>query len=424
MSNRFKKFRIEVLGCRTNQYEAQGFRDQLKALGYEEAEGEERADLCLVNSCTVTQGADSASRREIRKLVRQNPGSKVVVTGCLATRRPDLVGAIEGVTHVVDNSRKEALLEEVLLEELPSQENWPEFKINRFEGHSRAFVKVQDGCNSFCTYCIIPYVRGRSRSRTPEAILSEIEGLVSSGHKEVVITGINVGDFESEGMRLAELMRKVDQVPGIQRVRLSSIDPDEVDDALLQAILEGSHTCHSMHIVLQAGSNAVLKRMNRKYTKQIFLETIERIRAASSDFTFTTDVIFGFPGESEADFEETLSLIEAIEFAKVHFFPYSKRERTRAASYPGQIDAQTLMRRKERIKEVSARSEFSLRNRFLGKRMELLLEGRDESDPELIWGHTANFLKVAVRSKELAPNSLVEVDLIENGPHFLTGRAL
>ena len=287
-----KKYKVATLGCRTNQYESEAYASQLRALGYEEAQGDEKAEICIVNTCTVTEGADSSSRHQIRQFHRQHPGSKLVVTGCLAERIPAEILAMDGVSHVVRNQEKENLLQKVFPEE-----EMPEFKIDQFAAHTRAFVKVQDGCNSFCTYCVIPYVRGRSRSRPLPEIVDEIKGLVQNGYKEVVLTGINIGDFAAEtGERLDGLIRIVDGIDGLERIRVSSIDPDEVDDALMDAVLSGKKTCPSFHIVLQAGSNVTLKRMNRKYTKQIFLETIAKLKKASPSFTFTTDVIVGFPG--------------------------------------------------------------------------------------------------------------------------------
>lgn len=414
MFSKEKTYKVAVLGCRTNQYEAQGFRDQLQKMGFREATGEEQAALCIVNTCTVTEGADSSSRHEIRKLIKENPEARVVVTGCLAERKPELISSIPGVNLVISNAKKENLLAHLF----PEEEDLPEFRIESFEGHTRAFVKVQDGCNSFCTYCIIPYVRGRSRSRSIESVLSEVKNLVENGTKEVVITGINVGDFDGGGS-LADLISAVDSVEGIKRVRLSSIDPDEVDDNLLNAILKGKHTCHSMHIVLQSGSNVILKRMNRKYTRQIFLETIERVQKASPDFTFTTDVIWGFPGETESDFEETLSMIREVGFAKVHYFPFSARERTRAFAFPGRVSQEIMQERRKQIMKTSAASAMSVRNRFLGRKMQILTES---SEGNLIFGHTDNFLKVACEKGNLEANQLIEVELVENNIDYLIGK--
>lgn len=406
-----KTFRLATLGCRTNQYETQAYRDQLLAMGYQEAEEGEAAELCIVNTCTVTDSADQSSRHQIRKLIRQNPGGRVVVTGCSAERRPDLIQQIGGVTRVVPNAAKERLVADLFPEE-----EIPEFSIKRFEAHTRAFVKVQDGCNSYCTYCIIPYVRGRSRSRKIEDIVREVESLVESGYKEVVITGINVGDFEDAGKGLADLVRAVDDVSGIARVRISSIDPDEVDDNLMDAVINGKHTCNSLHLVLQSGSNVVLKRMNRKYTRQIFLESVEKLKKASPDFTFTTDVIVGFPGETESDFQETLDVIRQVQFAKVHMFPYSPRERTRAALYPHQISQEVMEERRNHVLRLAEEVAFKLRNEYVGRTMSVLTES---GEGEFLMGHTENFLSVKLPAAGLRPNELVTATFIKNTPDGL-----
>lgn len=417
-----KKFKIVTLGCRTNQYESQAYRDQLEALGYSEAENHESAEICIVNTCTVTESADSSSRHAIRQLGRDHPGSQLLVTGCFAERQPQTVKQLDGVTHVVPNAEKENLLSKIFPED-----SIPEFSIKHFDSHTRAFVKVQDGCNSFCTYCIIPYVRGRSRSRTPEDVLSEVRNLIASGYKEIVITGINVGDYDGgvakgeKSITLANLIRLVDKEPGLERLRVSSIDPDEVDDDLADAILNGKTTCHSMHIVLQSGSNVILKRMNRKYTRQVFLETIERLTKASPNFTFTTDIIVGFPGETDTDFMDTLTVMQEVKFAKVHMFPYSDRPRTRSMLMPNKVPTDVIKFRKQEILRLSEKIAFELREKYVGSRMWVLTESRDKERPHLISGHTENFLLVLIENAHLESNQLVEVDLVANTPEGLIG---
>lgn len=417
-----KRFVIATLGCRTNQYESAAYAKQLRELGYEEAQEGEAADLCIVNTCTVTESADSSSRREIRKLARAHSGGRILVTGCLADRAFDELTQIEGVETVVRNKEKEGLLKLV-----HPEGDLPEFAIDSFGGHTRAFVKVQDGCNSFCTYCIIPYVRGRSRSRRLESVVKEVKELIQNGYKEVVITGINVGDFDGapeEGeapLRLSGLVRAIDQIEGLERLRISSIDPDEVDDDLLDAVINGKRTCHSLHIVLQAGSNAILKRMNRKYTRQMFLEAVEKCKQADPDFTFTTDVIVGFPGETEADFQETLDLIEQVRFAKVHMFPYSKRERTKAAQYLDSIPDNVKQERKQKVLKAAEKVAYHLRAAYVGRSLPVLLESADPHDPSWITGHTENFLFVRLRSEGLQPNEIIEVTFVENRPDGLIG---
>jgi len=411
-----KKFKVVTLGCRTNQYESQGYTDQLRQMGYAVAGEGEEADLCIVNTCTVTEGADSSSRHQIRSLLREHPQAKIAVTGCMAESAPEVLLQMDGRIQIVPNAKKEQLLEQIF----PEEENLPEFNIQAFDAHTRAFVKVQDGCNSFCTYCVIPYVRGRSRSRQMGEVIKEVEGLVANGYKEVVITGINVGDFDGGG-RLADLVRAVDAVKGLRRLRISSIDPDEVDDDLADAVLNGKTTCPSMHIVLQSGSNVTLKRMNRKYTRQIFIETFERMVHLQPDFTATTDIIVGFPGETEADFAETLELVERVKFAKVHMFPYSPRKRTRAALYPNKVPQDVIRRRKQELLRLAEKTAFELRQRFVGRRMEVLLENGDAARPGFLSGHTTNFLRVWVPAGGYKPNDIIDVEIIGNEPDGLIG---
>ncbi len=420
-----RKFKVVTLGCRTNQYESQAYADQLVRLGYFQAEEGEAADICIVNTCTVTESADSASRYQIRHLARENPGSKLVVTGCLAERLPQEIQAMPEVSLVVSNKDKEELLSQVF----PDQEI-PEFTIDHFAAHTRAFVKVQDGCNSYCTYCIIPYVRGRSRSRTVTEVVKEVGQLIANGYKEVVLTGINIGDFDGgpqEGeppARLSDLIRAVDAVEGLCRLRVSSIDPDEVDADLADAILNGKKTCHSMHIVLQSGSNVILKRMNRKYTREIFLDTTEKLLKANPDFTFTTDIIVGFPGESEADFQDTLDIMGKVRFAKVHMFPYSERKRTRAALYPNKVSAPVINERKQRLLRLAEKIAFDLRSQFVGREMTVLTENEEGLVEGHISGHTENFLTVCVPKADIKPNTLINVQLIENSPKGLIGKVI
>lgn len=413
-----RKFKVVTLGCRTNQYESAVYADQLRQMGYAQALEGDEADLCVINTCTVTEAADSASRHEIRSILRENPNAKIAVTGCMVESAPGAIREIDGTIEIIPNMQKESLLSRFF----PDQEHLPEFRIEAFDAHTRAFVKVQDGCNSFCTYCIIPYVRGRSRSRPIPEVVKEIEGLIAHGYKEVVLTGINIGDFNGGG-RLADLVRTVDRIEGLHRLRISSIDPDEVDADLAGAVLNGRATCPSMHVVLQAGSNVTLKRMNRKYTRQIFLETVEKMRERNSDFTITTDIIVGFPGETEADFQETLDIVQQVQFAKIHLFPYSPRQRTRAALYPNRVSDEVLRRRKQELLHLSEKKSFELRNQFVGRTMQVLVE--NEESAAFHSGHTANFLRVLIpKERFVQPNDLIDVYLYENTSEGLRGKLL
>jgi threonylcarbamoyladenosine tRNA methylthiotransferase MtaB len=417
------KFKIVTLGCRTNQYESQAYRDQLVKMGWKEASEEESAELCIVNTCTVTDSADQSSRQQIKQLSKKNPDSKIYVTGCLAERDPKSVKSLPQVEEVVSNLQKEDLLHVIF-----KDETVPEFKIEHFEAHTRAFIKVQDGCNSFCSYCIIPYVRGRSRSKKIEAIVKEAKGLIANGFKEIVLTGINIGDFDGgveKGQtpyRLHELVKAIDELNGLERLRISSIDPDEVDDDLLNAVVNGKKTCSSMHIVLQSGSNTVLKRMNRKYTKQQFFDAVERLKNARPDFTFTTDVIVGFPQETDEEFQETLDVISKVKFAKVHMFPYSIRPGTRAARMSGHLPTSLIAQRKEQVLRLAEKEAFALREQFTGRTLKVLLEAEDGFG--YISGHTDNFLSVKIPKGSYRQNDLVNVRLKENTPDGFIGEVV
>lgn len=414
------KYKIVTLGCRTNQYESQAYRDQLERMGYFEASEQELAEICIVNTCTVTESADQRSRHQIQKIVRDHPGAKVFVTGCYSEREHNKVAAIPGVTEVVRNADKETLLEKAFPEQ-----DLPEFNIEQFKAHTRAFVKVQDGCNSYCSYCVIPFVRGRSRSRGLDDVLAECRALIRSGYQEIVLTGINIGDYDGGdgSCRLHDLVKAVDQLDGLERLRISSIDPDEVDDDLLEAVVDGKRTCPSMHIVLQSGSNSTLTRMRRKYTKQDFFRACKRLKDARSDFTFTTDVIVGFPGESDADFQDTLDVIREIRFAKVHMFPYSKRPKTRASYFTDVIAPDVIQERKRLVLEEAERVAFDLREGYVGKRMHVLIESKDPLNLGYSQGHSENFLPITV-PKKIASNTIVTVECVENTPAGLIGHEI
>jgi threonylcarbamoyladenosine tRNA methylthiotransferase MtaB len=410
-----KKFKVVALGCRTNQYEAQAFRDGLKYLGYERAQDGEEADLAIVNTCTVTEGADSSSRHEIRDLARKNPACQIIVTGCLAEREAEMLKKLPLVRHVVPCSEKEKLLALVA-----EGEALPEFRIYSFDGHSRAFVKVQDGCNSFCSYCIIPYVRGFSRSRSIVSIEKECRDLVEAGFKEIVITGINVGDFQDSNRGLADLLGSLEKIPRLDRIRISSIDPNDITPHLEETLFSSDKVCHSFHLCLQSGSNAILRRMCRKYSLELYFEIVERFRARDPLVTFTTDVIVGFPGEKEQEFEETLEVIKKVQFAKVHIFPYSDRPGTRASNFKDKIPHAVITKRKTLISDAAEKAAFLLREKYVGNKEKILLE-ETSKDPNFLMGHTRTFLPVQVERKNFRPSMLLDVELIENTEEFLRG---
>ncbi|MCA9057496.1 MAG: tRNA (N(6)-L-threonylcarbamoyladenosine(37)-C(2))-methylthiotransferase MtaB [Planctomycetaceae bacterium] len=341
--------RLVTLGCKVNQYETQLVREAMLQSGFREADEDEVADLCLVNTCTVTNTGDSKSRQVIRGLARRNPGTKTIVMGCYATRDPQAVSELPNVIEVVTDKRE---LPDVLsrfgIVDLPAG-------ISQFEGRHRAFIKIQDGCILKCSYCIIPQVRPGLRSRRPADIEDEVRRLLDNGYREIVISGVHVGHYGidtnhlpagEQPQRLWHLLERLDRIPGDWRMRLSSIETVEVNDDFIRAAGQCEHLCPQFHPALQSGSNTVLMRMRRRYRVERFLERLQQIRdLLGNDPAFSTDVIVGFPGETEAEFQETLETCRAAQFMKVHVFPFSRRDGTPAATMPDQIPADVIRQR-------------------------------------------------------------------------------
>ena len=346
--------RLVTLGCKVNQYETQLVREALAGSGFREARDDESADLCLVNTCTVTNTGDSKSRQVIRQLARKNPGTRTIVMGCYATRDPQAVSELPNVIEVVRDKRE---LPDVLgrfgIVDMPPG-------ISEFEGRHRAFVKIQDGCILKCSYCIIPTVRPGIRSRRPVDIEDEFRRLIDNGYREIVISGVHVGHFGidtnnlpagEKPERLWDLFRRLDKIPGDWRMRLSSIETVEVHDDFIRAAADCEHLCPQFHPALQSGSDTVLQRMRRRYRVSRFLERLEQIREQlGNDPAFTTDVIVGFPGETDEEFHETMETCRRARFMKVHVFPFSRRDGTPAADYPNQIPGNVI---KERVHQLS-----------------------------------------------------------------------
>jgi len=341
--------RLITLGCKVNQYETQLVREALRDSGFREAQEEESADLCVVNTCTVTNTGDSKSRQVIRQLAKKNPGTKTIVMGCYATRDPQAVSELPGVIEVVTDKRE---LPDVLgrfgIVDMPAG-------ISEFEGRHRAFVKIQDGCILKCSYCIIPKVRPGIRSRRPADIEDEFRRLIDNGYREIVISGVHVGHFGidtnnlSSGERperLWHLLRRLDRIPGDWRMRLSSIETVEVNDDFIKAAGDCEHLCPQFHPALQSGSDTVLERMRRRYRVDRFVERLDQIREMlGGDPAFTTDIIVGFPGETDAEFEQTLETCRRARFMKVHVFPFSRRDQTPAADAKQQIPGNIIRER-------------------------------------------------------------------------------
>lgn len=391
--------RLVTLGCKVNQYETQLVKETLERNGYREAAEDEPADLCVVNTCTVTNNGDSRSRQVIRQLAKQNPQSRTLVMGCYATRDPAAVRKLPGVFEVVTDKRE---LPDILarhgLYDMPAG-------ISRFPGRKRAYVKVQDGCILRCSYCIIPQVRPNLLSRPVEEIEAEVRRLLAHGHQEIVLTGVHVGHYgvdSSRGksgrapFRLSHLIAYLDRIPGNWRMRLSSIEAAEVTDDLIDVARHSEHLCPHFHPALQSGSTAVLRRMRRRYTAERFAETLQKMRDRLQAPTFSTDVIVGFPGETEEEFAETLAFCERMGFIKVHVFPFSPRRGTPAATMPGQLPGTEIARRAQILEVMERRVAERYYQSQVGERVEVIVEGLCEDQPGFVHGTDRRYLPVMI----------------------------
>ena len=412
-----KKYIASVLGCRTNQYELQLMKTQLEAEGFTAASEGDEVDLCLIHTCAVTEGAESSSRHAVRSFITKHPRARIIVTGCHVQKDPESFRALSENVEIILNDEKDSFFEKLFPGKKP-----PKRSISTFEGRTRAFVQIQDGCNSYCSYCIVPYLRGPSQSRSREEIVSEIKTLISSFYKEIVITGINVGDYAQGSYRLIDLLREIDALPGIARLRLSSINPNDIDERFLQTLPHLKNFCPSMHLVLQSGSNSILKKMRRQYTREVYRELVHKLRDFNADFCFSTDVIVGFPGESDTDFEETVELVREVGFAKVHIFPYSRREGTLAVRFKDSVPQNVIWERKKRLAEVAREVAFETRSRFVGKTVSLLTESANDS--EWILGQTPHGLVVKLQRENLSENTLLRVELTGLCDDMLVGKAI
>ncbi len=395
--------RLVTLGCKVNQYETQLVKETLLRNGFREAADAEPADLCVVNTCTVTETGDAKSRQLIRKLARRNPGTRTIVMGCYATRDPQAVAALPAVAEVVTDKRElPDLFDRMGLSERLTG-------ISRFDGRQRAYVKVQDGCILKCTYCIIPSVRPGLRSRPPEHIEDEVRRLIDSGHKEIVLAGIHVGHYGVETtrgksgrrpFRLWHLFERLDRIPGDWRMRLSSVEAVEINDEFIAAAANCGHLCPQFHPSLQSGSETVLRRMRRRYTIGKFLDKLDRLRSRLDDPAFTTDVIVGFPGETDAEFEETLAACRAAGFLKVHVFPFSARRGTPAASYPDQVPPEVRKVRCDRLAEVERDLARDFHAQHVGRALEVLVEQPVAEEPGWHEGTDRRYMTVRVRAEK------------------------
>lgn len=418
-----KKAALHNLGCKVNAYELEAMQQILEKNGYEIVPFEPGADLYIINTCTVTNIADRKSRQMLHRAKKLNPRAIVAAVGCYAQEKGEELEKDPAVDLVIGNNRKKDLLE--ILEkyqatrqgslhtmDIGKVREYEELEIDRTEEHTRAFLKVQDGCNQFCTYCIIPYARGRVRSRRADDVRKEVQRLASSGCREIVLSGIHLSSYGvdfRDGTTLLDLIRTVHEEEGISRIRLGSLEPGIITEEFAESLAALPKVCPHFHLSLQSGCNRTLKRMNRRYTREEYMEKCGLLRSVYHNPALTTDVIVGFPGETEEDFRESRDFVEAVSFFETHIFPYSRREGTKAAAWTEQL---TEAVKKERVRimlELDARKRREYLESFLGRETEILIEERLEGGSPGQWtGHTREYQRAVIQAEGNLENSLVK----------------
>ena len=416
-----KKVALHNLGCKVNTYELEAMEQLLEKRGYEIVPFEPGADFYIINTCTVTNIADRKSRQMLHRARKMNPEAIVAAVGCYAQIRGEELSADPMIDLVVGNNRKAELpelLEDCLRErkkqsclpKIAQEKEYEALSIEKTEEHTRAFIKVQDGCNQFCSYCIIPYARGRVRSRRPEDVLREVERLAASGCREIVLSGIHLSSYGvdfGDGRGLLDLIRLLHPSKGIARIRLGSLEPGIITEEFAEGLAALPKVCPHFHLSLQSGCDRTLRRMNRRYTSGEYLERCRILRRYFDDPALTTDVITGFPGETEEDFRESAEFVERVSFFETHVFPYSRREGTKAAAMEGQLPEAVKKQRSHVLLELNRRKKREYLERALGKETEVLLEEETELDGQRAWaGYTREYRKVVVLSEKELGNTL------------------
>jgi len=432
-----RKAALHNLGCKVNSYETEAMTQLLKKAGYEIVSFQDQADVYIINTCSVTNMADRKSRQMLHKAKKQNPNAVVVATGCYVQTATEKVAQDLSIDLVVGNNRKKDIVEilneyyaekeageqvkEEYVIDINHTDEYEDLEISTVTEHTRAHLKIQDGCNNFCSYCIIPYARGRIRSRTMESIKAELERLSASGFKEIVLTGINLSCYDDNGKKLIDVIEMADNVNGIERIRLGSLDPEVVTEDFVERLGKVKKICPHFHFSLQSGCDKTLKAMNRHYTSDEYYEKCQLIRKYIDNPAFTTDVIVGFPGETEEDYISSREFVKKVKFAELHVFKYSKRDGTVAAKMPNQIDEKIKTLRSEDLIKTGEELTKDFRQAKIGQDTTVLFEEKILLDNKEYWvGHTVDYIKIAVSEKENLEGQIRKVNVKD----FLTNEIM
>jgi threonylcarbamoyladenosine tRNA methylthiotransferase MtaB len=415
-----------TLGCKVNVYDTEMVAEQFRQAGYQVVEFDQPADVYVINTCSVTNMGARKSRQMIRRAIGMNPEAVVVAMGCYSQYAPEEVAAITGVDVLIGAQGKKdivTLVEEARQAKQPinavgrimAERQFEELDALHFEGRTRAILKVQDGCNEFCTYCQIPWARGRNRSRLPERVVEQVKRLVQQGFPEIVLTGVHVGTYGEDlepKTSLARLLQDIAQVPGVERLRLSSIDPHEVTSELIEVILANPNICHHLHIPAQSGEDGILAAMRRRNTTREYRELVLKLRQAIPDIAITTDIIVGFPGESEESFQQTLAFCSEMNFNKIHVFPYSRRKGTKADAMPGHLSHQVKQERAHRLIALSDELALKHHQALLGHAVTVLIEQPSSYAPGYVQGLTDAYVRVHLPGDGLEAGDFAQVQVV------------
>lgn len=432
-----KKVAFHTLGCKVNQYETQAMSEIFRNAGYLEVADSEFADVYVINTCTVTNIGDKKSRQFIRRAKRRNPNAIIAVVGCYAQTAPQEVLEIEGVNVVIGTNDRSKIVELVedcdvdekinMVDDIMKIKEFEEMSIKDIKEKTRAFLKIQEGCNQYCSYCIIPYARGPIRSRNKDEIIKEIINLVDTGFKEVVLTGIHVASYGkdlNEKNALINLLKEINDIEGLERIRLSSLEPTLFTDSFLEELMKVSKLCQHFHLSLQSGCDKILKKMNRKYTTEEYRNIVKKIREVYPNVALTTDIIVGFPGETEEDFEETYRFVKEISFSDIHVFKYSPRKGTPAAAFKEQVDGKTKHIRSEKLISLGKILRKEYNQKFIGSEKTVLFETISKDNAGYVEGYTDNYLKVLVRGDASFEGKLMKVYLKDLQEEFILGEII
>ena len=433
-----KRVAFYTLGCKVNQYETNAMIQKFINSGYKVVDIEENADIYVVNTCTVTNMSDRKSRQVLRRFKEKNPDSVVVAVGCYVQVAKDEVEKIDEIDICLGNLEKNDIVsyvedyintsmqkDRVEVVDVMNQKEYCDFGSVTYTDKTRAVVKIQDGCDRFCSYCIIPYARGRVRSRSIESIVEEIKQIVDKGIKEVVITGIHIASYGRDfknGIELIDLLEKINEIDKLERIRLGSIEPLLITEKFINRLLKLEKICHHFHLSLQSGCDDTLKRMNRIYTTEEFRNIVDILRKNYDDVILTTDIIVGFPGETEEEFNKTYEFLKEIKFYKMHVFKYSPRKGTKAAQMKCQIDGNEKERRSKILIELSEENQKRYNQKYIDSEIEVLFEERDEKDNKYIKGHSKNYIMVYCETSENVENKTAMVHITGVRDDYLLGK--